>query len=966
MKYILSILLIACCVLALYFSLHFIFSKEKRRFENRLYSVFCIASAIWSFGFGGLILQTNTRTAYIWCAIGMIGVFLYLSCAQLLMCHMAEIKNPFRYYLNGFSFTGFIIYFFITPKDQRIYYIDKFGMTYHFTPGFWNTIYTVYSVIMAFHLIFSLIYMFRTNKTHRSIAFCKKAFLAEAIIFLGMIIDTVCPLLGIPAVPGSSATQFIGLIVLYHAALSLERSRINISNMSEFIYYSLEMPVLVYDTHKKLRILNDAAYTFFDIKHEDAGICDIGIEQLFDLEAEDDIFSFEGTRHITDANCRNNSIYCHLSISEIDDSYGDTIGFIVLVTDLSEHMKSLQDLQNATAEAQAANQAKSTFLANMSHEIRTPMNAIIGFSELVLKMDIADDVKEYVTDIKQASHNLLAIINDILDISKIESGKMELVCNDYYVSNVLSSVSLIIANQAKEKGLDFTMHVDPSIPTKLYGDKVRIRSVLINILNNAVKYTKRGSVTLDISVKSITEDTVILAFKCSDTGIGIKQENLDALFQTFEQIDLKNHYEIEGSGLGLAIAKGYVSLMDGDITVESVYGKGSVFTVTISQEIIDSTPIDLTPTQANNPVNRNSIGNMRIFGIRVLVVDDNLVNLKVASSSLRYYGLEVDTASNGFDAIELCRHTHYPIVFLDHMMPDLDGVETMKQIRLSDPYYSYNGEGKLIVLTANAVSGVRNQLMEAGFDEYLGKPMNFKQLERLLSQFLPKECITYQEETSTPSDTQKPATENFTFLKETLSDVDISQGLDNCGGKLEDYLNVLEITYHYGGTQLSELMKFHEQHDYSNYTVKVHSLKSSARNIGANMIADMAMTQEDAGRSQNYGYIDLHKEDLLSAYRILLANIKQVLLHYERIEADTDEASREYLSEKTAYLILLNIRHSIDDFDFTKVFDILEKLKKYRFPPKYEETFQKLNQLMDVLDVENILILLKQALNERE
>lgn len=950
MKYVLSIGLISCGVLSVYFSKHFLLSKEKRYLENHLFALACISSAIWSFGFGGLMLQTDTQTAYLWRAFGMIGTFGYLISAQFILCYLSEMPRILQHIFNAFSLTGVILYFFIVQKKQTVYYLGRYGMTYHFTAGFWNTAYTVYTIIIALTLQFTVLYIFRTAKTKRTLVFCRKFMLAEFIIFFGNIFDTICPLLGISAIPGSTITQFIGLLVIYHAALSMERSQINISNMSEFIYYSLGMPVLVYDSDKKLRILNDEAYTFFNITRNQPDIENFSLPKLFDVD--DTVFSFDGKQKDIDTSCQRNWLYCNLSINKIVDTYGDSIGYIVLVTDLSERVKNMQDLEEAIIEAQCANQAKSTFLANMSHEIRTPMNAIIGFSELVLKMDISQEVREYVQDIKWSSHNLLAIINDILDISKIESGKMELVCDKYYMGSLLGDVSIIISNQAKKKGLSFSMNIAENIPNMLYGDKIRIRGVLINVLNNAVKYTKEGSVTFDASVRHRTGDIITLEFKVSDTGIGIKEEDQASLFKSFEQLDQKFHYGVEGSGLGLAIAKGYSTLMNGEITVESTYGKGSVFTITIEQKVLDDAPVDRNFSHEDDPAANNDMGNMKIAGIRVLVVDDNQVNLKVANSSLSYYGLEVDTAADGPSAIKLCKTRQYPIIFLDHMMPDMDGVETMKQIRQLSPYYHYGGESKIIVLTANAVNGVRKSLMSEGFDEYLGKPMNFKQLERLFTRFLPADCITYENENDAPTDNVL-APEDTAFLKDTLTDVDTSIGIANCGGQLEDYLNVLEIAYNYGEKQLNELYQLHEQKDYKNYTIKVHSMKSMSRNLGAVAISDMAKAQEEAGNKNDPAYIDEHMQSLLDAYRSLLRNIESVLRHYGYLTV-SENTDIELLPEDTIQLIFLKIHQYIDAFDFTKIFDLLEEVKKYELPETYQKVFEQLNTLMDELSIDEI------------
>lgn len=950
MRYVFPLLLFSEFIIAGYFAIHFLRLKENKYYEDRLFSLFCIGSAVWSLGFSGVFIQTDPEKAY-WCrAFGMIGTFLYLIMAQVLLCHISQIEKKIRYLLNGIAFTGVFVYFFSIKKDQVVYKLEDMGMSYYFKPGLCNNVYTVYTLIVAMNLLFVVIYMIRQSKAKRIQAFGKKLFLVEMIIVFGMILDTVFPLMGIRAIPGSSIAQFLGMIVFYHAVESIARSRINISNMSEFIYYSLDMPVLVYDSERKLQILNDAARDFFQVDRDKTDIKAIKISRLFNM-AEEEVFDFEEKSRDIDGICKINKIYCSLAVNKINDTYGDLIGYIIIVTDLSERMKTVERLEEAIEEAECANQAKSRFLANMSHEIRTPMNAIIGFSELVLKADINQQVREYVEDIKGASNNLLAIINDILDISKIESGKMELVCENYYVEPLLTDIAMIISNQAKEKGLEFFMKTGSGIPSRLFGDKVRIRSVLVNLLNNAVKYTEKGKVVFEVNVSEKTEQRVTLEFKISDTGVGIKKEDQQRLFQRFEQMDRKLHYGIEGSGLGLAIVKGYVDLMDGKVTVESSYGKGSVFTVVLEQQAVGEEVIDDFKKKEGETFGNNGMGNMKISGVRVLVVDDNQVNLKVADNSLSYYGLSVDTASSGKEAIECCQQNHYQIVFMDEMMPEMDGIEAMKRIRKADPYYEYGGKGKIIALTADAISGTRTRMLQEGFDEYLGKPMNFKVLERILMHFLPKECFEFSAEESDFS--EDSGEEELQYLKEALPMVEVEQGVSNCGGEIEDYLNVLNIAYQYGEKQLEELKTLKEQKDYENYTIKIHSMKSTTRNLGAIQLSDKAKKQEMAGKEGEYSYIDEHMQEFQEEYKMLLANIETVLEKYQLLEEKQKE-EKEVLGEEMTLHILSNIRNYVENFDFIKVFDILEEVKKYQISEEYQPVFEKINEWMEVLAVDEI------------
>lgn len=951
-KYICPQLLFAGFVLSLYFAIKQIKRKELKNSEQLLFALFCLSSAIWSFGFYGVFIQTVPENAYAWRAFGMIGTFGYLITAQLLICQFAGIRKLWRNSIEIFSMTGVLLYFFIIQKDQVTYELTNIGMSYSFTPGIWNNLYIIYSILTALNMFCVTLYMLWKSSTKRMQALGKKFLIAELIILLGMLLDTIFPIIGMKAIPGSSIAQTIGLFVMASAVTFASHSRITISNMSEFVYYSLTVPILVYDNNKNLQILNDAAYPFVGIKKKERSSFNIiGIDSLFHTD-KGDIFDFEGNSQEADAVCSHNLAYCSLSINKILDDFDDPIGYIIIVTDQSERMNSIKKLEEAKQEAENANHAKSTFLANMSHEIRTPMNAIIGFSELILKMNINTEVRSYVNDIKFASHNLLAIINDILDISKIESGKMELVMDSYYTSQLLNDVSMIISPQINQKGLKFITKIDQNIPRGLYGDKVRIRSVLTNILNNAVKYTQEGNITFEASVQKRTTTHVTLEFKISDTGIGIRPEDLENLFDTFERFDKKLHRNIEGSGLGLSISNGYVNLMGGKINVESTYRQGSTFTVILEQKIVDNKPLE--QDYSINAIGQNtaSISNMKLYGVSVLVTDDNAINLRVAHGILSYYGLVVDTAGSGKEAIELCRAKNYDFVFMDQMMPEMNGIEAMQEIRKSDTHYQKGGAGKIIVLTADAIKGAREELIKKGFDEYLGKPINVAQLERLFIRYLPPHKITYEE---IPGDETSVDSE-FSALERSLPGVDTQSGLSNCGGKLDDYLKVLKITYDYGEKQLQELKSAWDEKDYETYIIKIHSIKSTSLNIGATGISSMARSQEEEGRAGNYAYIDKRMQDFQDAYRKLLSNIEKVLSSHNMLttqDIPSDESAFE-LSEPMLKQLYKNIGRHIDMFDFSKVFEMLEETKKFKIPDTHKETLDKIDSLMNDLDVDAI------------
>lgn len=411
-------------------------------------------------------------------------------------------------------------------------------------------------------------------------------------------------------------------------------------------------------------------------------------------------------------------------------------GYTVLIIDITDTYEYISKLHEMREQAEAANRSKSNFLANMSHEIRTPMNAIVGMSELLIEESKGRKIQEYAYDIKTAALNLLAIINDILDFSKVEAGKMDLVEDEYSVIEEMQDTINLVKIAAEQKGLQFKINLADNIPGKLYGDAGRIRQVLINILNNAIKFTKEGYIRLDVTGQYVASDVINLKLVVEDTGIGIKKEDLTAIFESFRQLDMNRNRQCEGTGLGLAITKQLISLMDGDIQVESEYGKGTRFTIHIKQRVIDKTTIAETGKQTSSAKSEEEEKPTSFNGdYRVLLVDDNAMNRKVANAMLKTYNFKLAEADSGKAAIERIKHMKYDMILMDHMMPEMDGVEATKIIREE---CGENGKNAIIIaLTANAINGAREMYLENGFDDFLSKPFDRKQLQELLEKWVP-------------------------------------------------------------------------------------------------------------------------------------------------------------------------------------------------------------------------------------
>ena len=709
------------------------FLREKNAGRLRYFMLIMgVFGALWSGGYGIMGFAETAKQAELFRTVGIVGVVGFMMTEALMIAYMIHLpKWLYRVYVAAFGLVGVIDLFFFIPDHHDFVRIDG-RMCYYATNSMARKIHSGFLAFVTVTMLGMAVIWVCKKKTKREASYVRATILSNLAILVSIIPDTILPLLGKPSFPSSAYGMFLTYMITWFWATKFNAFSITVSNLSQYIYESANTAILIFDECFQLVLANCYGHRLLeieDVQHQD-------LTELFQCTQEeaDQLLAsvLRENQGVAELVTHKGGVSCSLNFTVARDFQKEPYCIVCFVYDLTKE-------KNMLCELLQANEAKSQFLANMSHEIRTPINGILGMDSMLLKECQDEGLREYAKNIQSAGQSLLSIINDILDISKIESGKLEIIPTRYELFSILNDCYNLTKVKIEEKPITLHMKINENIPAKLYGDEVRIRQVMNNFLSNSAKYTHEGSITFGVDYEEKSEGEIWLIITVSDTGIGIKEEDLEKLFASFTRIEEKRNRNIEGTGLGLSLTKNLVDLMQGEITVKSIYEEGSCFTAKIPQKIIDKTPMGDFDKRYRQYIHQSEEQAISLCApdAKILVVDDVPMNLIVVKGLLKATKIQIDTAKNGANCLELVQKNRYDIIFLDHLMPEMDGIETLQNMKLLEE--NPNRNTPVIMLTANAIVGAKEEYMEAGFTDYLTKPVQETLLHEMIMKYLPKE-----------------------------------------------------------------------------------------------------------------------------------------------------------------------------------------------------------------------------------
>lgn len=860
-----TVLLVACATICIGVGIFYFFINNTKNKGRICILLLGIGGGIWALGSALYGNCTDDRLAQDFFCMTIVGFNLYVIAIVIYVACLTGVKIKGYGLMVGLGILTSLVDG-VSFGSMRIRHFYRVNGRTCFTTEFHGSVFYHWMYIMLCFLCCIYIVLYWSKKIMRKSQrkYVGYIILGNTIMLLSAIPDTVLPFYGIKSYPSSVYGVTVSFLMTVFFSIRYDTFGISKLTVSDYLFNQIDYGVMVYDYQRTHILHNTNAEVLFGAEVEQP------FEELVACGGKKEEFAeqlYQGKLEHCKVKCLQGNQILSVTSSMVCDEYGEMQNTIVTLVDITYEEELLERLR-------VSDRAKTDFLTNMSHEIRTPINGIMGMNSLLLRqIDTLprEKIAEYAGNMQRASRTLLAIVNDILDISKIESGKMELLCEGYELASLINDCYTIVASNCKKKNLDLYMEIDENLPSILYGDDVRIRQIVNNFLSNAVKYTKRGHVILKISYSRIDEENINLRIDVKDSGIGIQKKDMENLFQNFTRLEEHKNRNIEGTGLGLSLTKRLVDMMHGEVQVESQYGEGSTFTAIIPQKVICEDGIgDMKQIFENYEL---SVGAMmpvpQFAGAHILVVDDMEMNRIVAKEMLLQTGAIVDVAGSGEEGLTLMKEQHYDLIFMDQMMPDMDGIATFEEMKRMN---HQNKTTPVIAMTANAVKGAKEMYLQHGFADYISKPIFEEKMWKILERFLADK----QTEAVEKKNPDGGAEENKKSLQERFPYLDTEQGMSVCMEDEDFYLKILKV--YLKDEMVDTLRQDYEEKDWAQYQIHVHGLKNVSANIGAMELSEQFKGLEYAIKNHDIpdmDYIRSHHDKVMEAYQELLRRLER-------------------------------------------------------------------------------------------
>ncbi len=911
-----------------------VFVKMKNKVHNILL-LHCISLFIAALAYLMSLYCETEEAYYMMTLVGWLGKVYGTIASLMLISRLSICKLPKPLLIAESFLFGISSIIIITTRQTGLFYsyfhVTKEGdwMISEYGRGPW---YYVWDLLVLITIVSCLIMLFRStlavkehNKRMQYVLIMTALVIEVGIGFLTMF--PISKYYDFNQI-GYTFVSILFLIAMFkYKLMGIEETT------KEYIIDELSAGVIAFDANSNVAYYNKTVPAVFpEIATNPRAVIDRiknSIETGEPITVNDRIYTFEE--------------------KDLNSEFGT--GRVFVLTDATRHFYYMEELEGQKKLAEEANKAKSEFLARMSHEIRTPINTVLGMDEMILRDSSDNTVRDYAMDIRRAGNALLSIINDILDLSKIESGKMEVCPIDYDVTSMLYDITNVVFAKATDKNLAFNVQIDGTIPSRLYGDDIRLRQVLSNLLSNAVKYTDKGSISLRATKVSEEDGNALIRFEVEDTGIGIKKEDMDKLFAAFERIDEKRNRSIEGTGLGMAISVKILEMMDSKLSVKSDFGEGSLFWFEVRQKTVGAEELGDFDERIKKYINEQYVytNSFEAPNAHVLVVDDNGMNRKVLVSLLKPTGIKITEASGGADAVTLAFNNHYDMIFMDHMMPGVDGMEAMKLIRENKGGPCENTP--IFALTANAVSGAKEMYLREGFDGFLTKPIMSDKLEKAIRETLPKELIL-------PADNRGTRSVDMSSDADDLPSV---FGLDRevAMMRLQDRNVFLSVFDEFGNTLESqadtlETLKEGLPDTLNEYRIQVHGMKGAAGTVGILTLSGMAAILEKAALAQDF-------ETIGKLHGVFVREWLDLREQFGKIsgQGDNNAQDKPVIDSEILRVLIELLTSYMNDMDLDGADETVKKLSNYKLPEKIEKEFDSLRTAVAQIDWESVGEILK-------